>query len=576
MKTTTGILLITWILSGANFATAQWVTSFFPDTSDRNADRATIIQATFSVDIDTTTLTNDSFQPVGVLSGQHTGKITYNKISRTVTMKPDSDFAVGEFVVVTLTKAITDTAGAQMPSPFSWSFKIDSYIGGFRISGAIAVDGGPWGATVGDWNKDGHLDLAIPCRWDGTVVILEGDGRGNFDRSQAVRVGDRPLDVAAGDLNGDGHTDLAVCNWVSNSVSILLNDGTGHFSVAESISVGRGPESIAIGDFDRDGDSDLVVANSLGSTLSFLKNDGKGHFRQSGTVMTESGPVNLLARDIDGDAYLDLIVSNYSTGSISIFMNVGNGTFRLTSVFGINGSPSWICTGDWNGDGLMDFAVSEQVSSSVVTFSAVDTLDFAYASTIPISNPGGTTDGIVSGDWNQDGKMDIAVAGGDANTVSILIGDGHGHFDVTGQIPTQYRTVGLATGDWNEDGKLDIVATNDLSNTVSILINGTVVTEVNRRGVKTTPQQFILRQNFPNPFNPSTQIAYVIPRQSVVLLRIYDVLGKEMTTLVDERKGPGEYTIHIQWNASGYPSGVYFCRIEAGEFMQTKKMVYLK
>ena len=90
----------------------------------------------------------------------------------------------------------------------------------------------------------------------------------------------------------------------------------------------------------------------------------------------------------------------------------------------------------------------------------------------------------------------------------------------------------------------------------------------------TTPLQFILFQNYPNPFNPSTVINYEIPKSSLVTLKVYDVLGREVATLVNEEKPAGRY--NATFDASKYSSGVYFYRITAGDFSQIKKMVLLK
>jgi len=80
--------------------------------------------------------------------------------------------------------------------------------------------------------------------------------------------------------------------------------------------------------------------------------------------------------------------------------------------------------------------------------------------------------------------------------------------------------------------------------------------------------------NYPNPFNPTTQITYSVPKATDVTIKIYDVLGREIALLVNERKQAGEYT--VGWNAAGVPSGVYFYRIVAGEFVETKKMLVIK
>lgn len=85
---------------------------------------------------------------------------------------------------------------------------------------------------------------------------------------------------------------------------------------------------------------------------------------------------------------------------------------------------------------------------------------------------------------------------------------------------------------------------------------------------------FNLSQNYPNPFNPLTQITFSIPEVSDVRLKIYDVLGREVVTLLDDKKGPGEYT--LKWSADGYSSGIYFCRMSSGRFLQTRKMILVR
>jgi hypothetical protein len=85
---------------------------------------------------------------------------------------------------------------------------------------------------------------------------------------------------------------------------------------------------------------------------------------------------------------------------------------------------------------------------------------------------------------------------------------------------------------------------------------------------------FFLQQNYPNPFNPSTKISWQVPVGSWQTLKVYDVLGNEVVTLVDEYKSAGSY--EVLWNASEMPSGIYFYRLQSGEFIETKKMILIK
>ena len=88
------------------------------------------------------------------------------------------------------------------------------------------------------------------------------------------------------------------------------------------------------------------------------------------------------------------------------------------------------------------------------------------------------------------------------------------------------------------------------------------------------PTNFNLEQNYPNPFNPSTTINYSLPKASLVTIKVYDILGREIATLVNQQKNPGNY--EVQFNASKLASGVYFYRMQAGDFVETKKLLLLK
>jgi len=89
-----------------------------------------------------------------------------------------------------------------------------------------------------------------------------------------------------------------------------------------------------------------------------------------------------------------------------------------------------------------------------------------------------------------------------------------------------------------------------------------------------TVTTFNVFQNFPNPFNPTTTIKYQIPELSFVTIKVFDVLGSEIATLVNEEKPIGSY--EVEFNATSLPSGIYFYRIQAGRFVETKKMILLK
>jgi len=99
-------------------------------------------------------------------------------------------------------------------------------------------------------------------------------------------------------------------------------------------------------------------------------------------------------------------------------------------------------------------------------------------------------------------------------------------------------------------------------------------TIVGVQGEPVLPTAYALRQNYPNPFNPGTTIELDVPGSGFVSLKVYDMLGREVATLVNEQRTPGRYS--IRWNAEGVASGVYFYRLRVNTFVDTKKLVVLR
>ena len=121
----------------------------------------------------------------------------------------------------------------------------------------------------------------------------------------------------------------------------------------------------------------------------------------------------------------------------------------------------------------------------------------------------------------------------------------------------------------------------DALNGWTVGIDGTIlqttnggVSFVEEEQIDEIPTEFLLSQNFPNPFNPSTSIQYSVSSRQFVSLKVFDVLGNEIETLVNEEKQAGTY--EVTWYAKALPSGVYFYQLKAGEFTAVKKMILLK
>jgi len=150
--------------------------------------------------------------------------------------------------------------------------------------------------------------------------------------------------------------------------------------------------------------------------------------------------------------------------------------------------------------------------------------------------------------------------------VDGLVVSDHDQFGGTSPFPLDYiidQEGKVAYHDTEYDPRRMTEIMNDLLGIVSV-----------EEDVSTTPFSFQLEQNYPNPFNPVTTISYLLPSRSEIRLTIYNILGEEITRLFDGIQSVGLH--RITWDASGVSSGIYFYRIQAGDFVQTRKMLLLK
>ncbi|MBI4810067.1 MAG: T9SS type A sorting domain-containing protein [Ignavibacteriales bacterium] len=121
---------------------------------------------------------------------------------------------------------------------------------------------------------------------------------------------------------------------------------------------------------------------------------------------------------------------------------------------------------------------------------------------------------------------------------------------------------------------IGITSSNSFSSSAGFwYIPGRILTSI-EQSASTLPLEYRLKQNYPNPFNPSTTIKFDIPQASYVTLKIYNMLGQELTELINEEKKPGAY--NVTWNAFGFSSGIYFYRMTAGNFSDIKKMLLVR
>ncbi|MFN7994237.1 MAG: VCBS repeat-containing protein [Bryobacteraceae bacterium] len=320
--------------------------------------------------------------------------------------------------------------------------------GSFQPQKFVAAGNYPRSIAVADFNRDGKLDLAVANEGPstgGTISILIGKGDGTFLSPSFLISGLNPASVVAGDFNGDGFIDIAVANSQQfqttlqpGSVSVFLGKGDGTFGPASFFGAGFFPIAIAAADLNGDGKLDLATANFGGVTLAVLLGNGDGSFQPALFVPAGREPFSIAVADLDGDGHADLISANHSQtstgGTVSTALGIGDGTFQTTAYLRAGLGVVFVAVGDFNLDGKADLAVANTGGSAVggVTI-LLGNGDGTFQAPAKLS-AGLHPESIAVGDYNRDGHPDLAVVNSgkfpNPGTVSILLGDGKGGFQL--------------------------------------------------------------------------------------------------------------------------------------------------
>jgi len=346
----------------------------------------------------------------------------------------------------------------------------------------------PFGLAVGDFNEDGKPDLAIAANTKVSIFLGNGDGTFAQAAGSPMLVPSPPYDdeaspytgpIATGDFNNSGHLGLAVGEFQNEAAVILMGKGDGTFfpsTAAFANALGMPITGVEAADFNADGNLDLAITNEFSGQSPVVLGYGKGVFSAAGDLYTGIFAVGVAVGDFNADGRLDALVASggttkYPGSGVAVSLGNGDGTFAQAS-----GSPislgtnlSAIVTGDFNGDGKLDLAVADSGGNAVMILLGNGDGTFGASTTIPAGNE---PDVIVEGDFNNDGKLDLAVANYGDGTVTLLLENGDGTFTqasgspyAVGRGPSQ-----IVAADFNGDGKLDLAVANVTDGTVSILL----------------------------------------------------------------------------------------------------------
>ena len=348
----------------------------------------------------------------------------------------------------------------------------------------------PIAIVAGDFNEDGKPDIAFAYAGSVNVLLSNGDGTFITAPGSPIRVAPPSYDnfataypgpLITGDFNNSGHLGLAVGLYQNEAADILLGKGDGTFSYSTaSIANAEGEPltGLAAADANGDGNLDIAFSNEFLGQSPLNLGYGDGAFTPVGDFLVNTGaPTAVAFGDFNGDGKLDVITSNGGAlpdlpySGYTVVLGDGTGNFNP-----VPGTPTSLgvniygeAVGDFNNDGKLDVALIDYANNCV--YIALGNGDGTFG--LPVSFPTGTNPyAILTADFNNDGKLDLAIVNGGSNSVTLLLGNGDGTFteSLHSPYPVGQGPSALAAADFNNDGKLDLAVTNTFSGTITILL----------------------------------------------------------------------------------------------------------
>jgi len=496
----------------------------------------------------------------------------------------------------------------------------------------------PNSVAISDLNGDGKPDMAATNNFSNNVSVFlntttPGASTPTFTAKTDFTSASNPSSVSFGDFNGDGKPDMAVTNYGSSTVSVLLNTttpgaSTPTFTAKTDFTAGNFPNSVSLVDFNGDGKRDMAVVNggSPSEVSIFLNTTTPGASTPTfapkygitiGVFISNSISVG----DFNGDGKPDVAAVVFITNSVSVFTNTttpGASTpgFSFHTDFSTGTNPYSVLIRDLNGDGIPDLATANSGGNSASVLLNTTT---PGASTPTFSantdfTTGAQSFSIAIGDFNGDGKPDMAVANSGANNISVLLNTASLPLPVelasfsssvnSNDVTLNWNTVqeqnnkgfeiernSFGIG-WKKVGYVNGNGTSNQAHSYSFADNALAsgrysyrLKQIDYNGnykyydlqnevVIGVPNKFVLMQNYPNPFNPSTVLSFQLPVAGFVSLKIFDISGREISSLVNEVKDAGYYS--VTFDAKSLSSGTYFYKLNTDNFSEVKKMVVVK
>lgn len=396
-------------------------------------------------------------------SARGTQFISRTKVSAQISANDIAHAGTANITVMNPNGAVSNVVYFTVSSPlpaFGWLKSADYPAGGAYL-------------IIGDFNQDGKPDVISsyysPFTSQGEISLLLGNGDGTFQPAKFYPTGQLSLSLVSGDFNQDGLLDVAVADsGTPGAVAVLLNKGGGMFQSTVLYPSGNGTIGLVAADFDGDGKLDLAASNFNDSVIQILLGNGDGTFRLGPTSPVQS-PYELVAGDLNGDGKIDLVVRTQLQPYAVAMLGNGDGSFQAP--IAIKASPvSAAALADLNGDGILDLATAMSTGGIGILLGNGDGT-FGPIHTYREANE--SLSDVTFADLNGDGMVDIASSTEASNAV-LFQGQSLGTFTRPGfrfsQGELDLYNGTIAAADFNNDGRMDLAIANSFSGNVSVLL----------------------------------------------------------------------------------------------------------
>jgi hypothetical protein len=410
-------------------------------------------------------------------------------------------------------------------------------------------------------------------------------GIGKWRQTFGFTGGNSSMEFVFGDINNDGNADFAAAQQYG---APYFGDGTGNFVLKHNNlppAGNTGFRSVALGDINNDGGKDLAfIVSSGGAVNVWTWNNGSQNWVDlSANLPSSSTFYGIQICDMNIDGFAD--VTAYGNGNLTIWG--GNGGTNWTQIASFTtpspGTYTDLTIGaDADHNGYPDIVIEAKEGSGSNPYNKVrffkESTPYNTLNISPVYPRGFErikNNGIIFIDWYS------AAPAAPSSKVKLELstaGNGGPWTVIADSLPNNGRHQWHVPPAINSDNcylRYTVYIPGTSQSASSITPNRFIIgTLVSIKNNKEIPNEYKLFQNYPNPFNPVSKIKYQLPKNSFVILKIFDLNGREIFMLKNENQLPGTY--EIEFDGNSLSSGVYLYQLIAGDFSEVKKMVLLK